>query len=317
MNALRNLRAAIALTVASAASAPALALQNADLKTTIAANVATVAAGGSLTYVVTVANTAAYRPFCVFDPYLKRPVCEQVVDSPTVTGVVVDFTFSSTPSATPAVSGDSGFGTCLQLGATQFRCQGATIQPEDAARISVQLKAPNVGGIFSVSASASAPGVTERSTTNNDASVAVTVLPPPNTNLPDLFAVVYGPKTFDGVKALDFEVRIYNHGPVDAVNASLEYHAISAASMGTPQFVGAGNPSCTFYSTWNGLPGLQCSGLYVPAFNSVLMNVRMAPGPLLRYGSVFGFLGMLDPNNTIQELSEPNNLYSGIVTVMP
>jgi hypothetical protein len=63
-------------------------------------------------------------------PELRRKVCEPVVDSPAVTGVVVDITFSSAPSGTPAVSGDSGFGSCLQLGASQFRCQGATIQPE-------------------------------------------------------------------------------------------------------------------------------------------------------------------------------------------
>jgi hypothetical protein len=316
MNAFRTLRAALALAVAGAAAAPALALQNADLKTTMTANVATVAAGGSLTYAVTIANLAAYRSVCVFDPELRRRVCEPVVDSPAVTGVVVDIAFSSAPSGTPAVSGDSGFGSCLQLGATQFRCQGATIQPEDAAHISVQLHAPNAGGTFTVSAQASAPAVTERSTTNNGASVAVTVLPPPNTNLPDLFAIVYGPSTFDGVKAVDFQVRIYNQGPVDAVNASLEYHSISAASMGTPQFVGGGSPSCTFYFTWNGLPGLQCSGLNVPAYNSVLMNLRMAPGPFLPTGSVFGFLGMLDPNYTTQELNEQNNLYSGILTVV-
>ena len=42
----------------------------------------------------------------------------------------------------------------------------------------------------------------------------------------------------------------------------------------------------------------------------------MAPGPFLPNGNVFGFLGMLDPNNTIQELSEQNNLYSRIVTVV-
>jgi hypothetical protein len=316
MNAFRTLRALLALAVAGAAAAPALALQNADLKTTMTSNVSTVAAGGSIGYAVTVANLAAYRSVCTFDPDLRRKVCEPVVDSPAVTGVVVDITLSATPTGTPAVSGDSGFGTCLKLSATQYRCQGATIQPEDAAHISVQLNAPNAGGTFTVSAQASAPGVTERSTTNNGASVVVNVLPPPNTNLPDLFAIVSGPSTFDGVTALDFQVRIYNQGPVDAVNASLEYHAISAASMGTPQFVGAGNPTCSFYFTWNGLPGLQCSGLYVPAYNSVVMNVRMAPGPFLPNGSIFGFLGTLDPNNTMQELSEQNNLYSRIVTVV-
>jgi hypothetical protein len=45
------------------------------------------------------------------------------------------------------------------------------------------------------------------------------------------------------------------------------------------------------------------------------MNFRMAPGPFPN-GNVFGFLGMPDPNNTIQELNEPNNLYSGTVTVV-
>jgi hypothetical protein len=48
----------------------------------LASNIATVAAGGSLTYAVTVANVAAYRSVCVFDPEARRKVCEPVVDSP-------------------------------------------------------------------------------------------------------------------------------------------------------------------------------------------------------------------------------------------
>ena len=67
---------------------------------------------------------------------------------------------------------------------------------------------------------------------------------------------------------------------VDAANASLEYHAISAASMGTPQFIGGGSPSCVFYFTWNGLPGLQCSGLYVPAYNMRRVIALLGARPL-------------------------------------
>ena len=323
MSCLRLLRATLALAATlcaagHAAAAPALA----DLSTTITANIGTVNAAGAVTYTVIVANPAQYKRVCVIDPYTHRPVCEMVPNSLNATGVVVDVNLPTGMTATnPA--GDSGFGCMVLNGGTLVRCSNGSILAEDAGRITVPARAPNVGGAVTVTAVAD-PGnaIAERNESNNSASVAVTVRPPVNTNLPDLFATVSSPQaSFDGKTAVDFDVRIYNWGPVDAPNVTLEYRALYPSVLGTPSFTPYnGSITCPFIVGSGGdFVGVRCNSLYVPAYNSVLMKVRMIPRNTaanpLPVGTNYVMFGTLDPDSTLLELNELNNLFNGGVLV--
>lgn len=324
---LQLLRAVLALTVlfgaGQAAAAPALA----DLTTRISANVGTVNAAGALTYTVTVSNLAQYKRVCTIDPGTRRRVCEPEVNSLDATGVVVEVSLPTGMTARQ-ISADSGLGCGVQTSGTGtlVSCSNGTILAEDAARITVQVRAPNTGGTVTVTAVAD-PGnaINERKETNNRASVAVTVRPPVNTNLPDLFAVASSPQaTFDGRAAVDFNVRIYNWGPVDASNVSLEYFAVSPSVLGTPSFPLGSNVTCNFipHPTSGVFIGVRCTGVYVPAYNSVLMQLRMIPSNTaanpLPVGTNYVMYGTLDPGNAIMELNETNNLFNaGVLVVAP
>lgn len=315
-------RAALALATACAAASPAAAaLSPADLVTTISANTGTVNASSAVSYFVTVSNPALLKRVCALDPDTHRPVCEMVPNSLNALGVTVDINLAGGQVATGG-SGDSGF-SCSVLSATLLRCFNGNIAAEDAGHITVTARSSNAGGTISTSAMAD-PGntIAERSETNNGASVAVTVRPPVNTNLPDLFATVStAQSTFNGRTPVDFDVRIYNLGPVDAINATLEYRAVFQSEISTPSF-SPSNPNivCPFIVGNGGLfTGVRCNGLFVPANSSILMRVRMIPfwNPPLQAGTNYVMYGTLDPDGVMQELNESNNLFNRGVLVMP
>ena len=321
------LRAGFALALAygaagQAAAAPALA----DLSTTITANLGTVNATGAVTYTVVIANPAQYKRVCAIDPDTHRPACEMVVNSLGASAVVVEVRLPTGMTAANP-TGDSGFGCAVLNGGTLVRCSNGSIAAEDAGRISVPARAPNVGGAVTVTAVAD-PGnaIAERNEGNNSASVALTVRPPVNTNLPDLFAIVSSAQaSFDGRNPVDFDVRIYNFGPVDAPNVTLEYRALYPSVVGTPSFLPYnGAISCPFIVGADGFfDGVRCNNLYVPAYNSVLMKLRMIPRGTVGHalplppGTNYVVYGTLDPDNTLLELNEINNLFNGGVLVKP
>lgn len=318
------LRAALALAATCAATFPAAAAPSAaDLVTTISANTGTVNAASPLSVNVTVSNPATYRRVCAIDPDTHRPVCEMVPNSLNATGVTVDISLGGGLVATGG-SGDSGF-SCQVLNAALVRCFNGSIAAEDAGHLTVTARSPNAGGTVTTTAVAD-PGntIAERSETNNSASVAVTVRPPVNTNLPDLLATVSSAQpTFNGRDTVEFDVRIYNMGPVDASNVTLEYRSVFQSVHGTPAFTPASaSISCPFIVGSNGLfAGVRCNGLFVPAFNSVLMKVRMAPfapwSNPLPAGTNYVMFGTLDPDGVLMELSETNNLFNRGVLVQP
>lgn len=318
------LRAAVALAAACGAALPAAAAPSAaDLVTTISANTGTVNASSPVSYNVTVSNPATYRRVCELDPETHKPVCEMVPNSLDATGVTVDINLGGGLVATGG-SGDSGF-ACTVLSGSLVRCINGRIFAEDAGHITVTARSPNAGGSVTTTAVADpANTIAERSETNNIASVAVTVRPPVNTNLPDLLAFVSSAQTtFNGRDTVEFDVRIYNLGPVDAPNVSLEYRSVFPSVHGTPSFTPYnGSITCPFIVGSNGLyAGVRCNGLYVPANNSVLMKVRMAPfspwSNPLPPGTNYGMYGMLDPDNVLLELSETNNMFNRGVLVQP
>ena len=107
-----------------------------------------------------------------------------VPNSLNATGVVVEVRLPMGMTAA-SPTGDSGFGCAVLNSGTLVRCSNGSILAEDAGRITVPARAPNVGGAVTVTAVAD-PGnaIAERNEGNDSASVAVTVRPPVNTNLP-------------------------------------------------------------------------------------------------------------------------------------
>jgi hypothetical protein len=318
-----SLTALLALIALFGAGQTSAAPLPADLATRISANVNTVNASGALTYTVTVSNLAQYKRVCTIDPNTHRRECEIDVNSLDATGVAVDITLPSGMAIAGQVSADSGLN--CSVGGTVVHCSNGTILAEDAARITVPARAPNTGGTVTVTALADPNNaITERKKTNNSARVTVTVRPPQNTNLPDLFAVANSPQsTFDGKAPVDFNVRIYNGGPVDASNVSLEYFAVYPSVLSTPSFPLGSNVNCSFITdpASGTFIGVRCTGVNVPAYNAVLMQVRMIPSNTAAHplppGTNYGMYGTLDPGNAIAELNERNNLFNAGVLVAP
>jgi len=304
-------------------AASALAQVNADLSTTISANVTTVAANGNLTVTVTVANLPQYKQVCTFDPDTHRKVCEPVLNSANASGVVVDISWTGGATLSMPAVGDSGL-NCQPISDAVVRCTGGFIAAGDAARITIPLRAPNAGGALSVTAVADpANAIAERSETNNGAGVAVTVRPPPNPNLADLTAYAYPlQSTTDGKQPVEFNVVINNAGPVDAYNVSVDYFVRVKSELATPIF--SGDTAFDWEPIWDPLHtywvGIRVTKVFIRAWGSVTMKVRAIPfwPPLQPNGATYPLTGQLDPLGLVQELNEDNNGFgTGVLVVHP
>jgi hypothetical protein len=152
-----------------------------DLSMALAESSSQVAAGGALTYTLTVRNTPVYERVCDLNQHGK-PLCtnEEVAGGP-VGGVVVQ---DSLPYGATYVSatGDHGF-TCYAFGGV-VTCNNGTLSDSDTATLSIAILAPTLArGSANTTLTDAAvvnpsQSINERDYSNNTASITATDVAP-------------------------------------------------------------------------------------------------------------------------------------------
>ena len=171
VSSLSRVLGALAVVAFGLASPSAQAALAADLTLAMTASQTSVPALGVVTYTLTVRNVNRTSKVCAYDPDLRRPVCE-VFDSAGAAGVrVVD----TLPGPVLSVANTGTFG-CVVSG-NVVTCSGGTLAPDQSETITIQVRAPNDAATLTNTATVGfAVTTTERDTTNNSATAAVTVL---------------------------------------------------------------------------------------------------------------------------------------------
>jgi hypothetical protein len=302
----------VAAFAAVAGSGSALAaLQPADLRVAISGP-ATVPIGGSGTFTVTITNPAVWVPVCVFDPVLRRRVCEPEVASADATGVRLDLSLPgfavsvpSSPGAGFACTGATGSASCLQ---------GAVLA-DDSVTITFTARAGTAPGSYVATATVD-PGnaILERSETNNSAAAAVTI-PAPPPPLPNLWAVgSASPSPFPVLQPVTFFLTVANLGTAAASNIDIDIFTNLGA--GLDSWTLGGGFSCVGLSNVGQRLQVHCSGGSLgPSTTATLrIEVRLA-NQFTPSGTPFTMFGYLDPQNTIIEGNEQDNQFQMLAFV--
>lgn len=299
--------AVAALGAARPAAAQITLLQPPDLTVSVSGP-ASVPAGTSATFQVTVRNVGLWRLVCFRDPVTRRFICEQRPDSSDAFGVRVDFALPGFTVTAPASPG-AGF-TC----AGGASCTGGTLGPDDSITIPVTAVAGNTPGTFACNAVVDPTNaVLERDDANNTGSCSVAITPKPDLHV---FGSVSPAPTFPQSSLVTFDMTVANlaSGAANGVVIQMFTSLPAALSSWT---IGAGF-ACNSPTAFGQRLQINCTGGSLAPFSTAPMRITLrllngtSPGflpPNYPAGTAFSLLGLLDPGNAIPETNESDNTF--------
>lgn len=155
-----------------------------DLVLSVSASPNPVLTESAVRYTIYVNNSAATRTVCEFDPEVGSSVCETVPVSGAATGVRLLHTLPS--GVTGARIINAGTFSCTAAGSSPIviTCSNGTIEADLGTQVVVEASAPALPGAITATSQVALPsGASERSLTNNSATVTTTVNPAPGSDV--------------------------------------------------------------------------------------------------------------------------------------
>jgi hypothetical protein len=282
------------------AAAPAAAATGSpDLTVALSATPNPVDQGSTLTYTIQVSNSSTEQCRSSY----PEPIC--VILGRAVTGVATNLTIPAGTvyqSSTP----DHGFACRLDSSGASLACTGGSLAMDDLATIQVRTQ-PTVAGTFSATATVDpANAISERSETNNTASVSTKVNA---VQLPDLSITSFGGTTLAtrGGQAT-YTATVSNTGTATATNVdvsfatgSYDWTLVSATGSSgfTPCQSGSGELSLGVLCPANG----HIASLAPGQSATVTIVVQI---PATASGTYYTVAGA-DDYNYVKESNENNN----------
>jgi CARDB/Domain of unknown function DUF11 len=294
---------AAALAGQSLAATPAAAATGApDLTVALGATPNPVDQGGTLTYSMLVSNSSTETNCRTIN---SEPIC--TILGRAVSGVAATLTL---PSGTifQSYTADHAFACRPDPSGASLACTGGSLAMDDSASIQVRTQ-PTAAGTFTASAAVDpANAISERSESNNSASVSTTVNQVP---LPDLTVTNFSGTTVAprGGQAT-YTATITNTGSATATNVALDIVTGSSDWTVVSATGSSGFTPCQWGS------GELSLGVLCPAAGHI---ANLAPGqsatmtivvqiPAITQPGTYWTVAGADPYNKVRESNESNNL---------